>query len=390
MYNEEMIMDVEDFDEDIKLRKQLIEEAKQAAASDDRNLVHKEINRLKRQWKRIPFRDSAYENELSEEFDAAMDGLYSIRNEGYQGNEERKRELIAKAREYAKSDQIREAGEQMNELMNEWKTIGSSGKETDDALWEEFRTERQKFFDRRRQYWDDRKVQFANAKEIKQELIAKAKTYEDSQDWQKTSEALRGLMEEWKAAGSAGKEYEDKLWNEFNESRQAFYDRRNQYYEELHEIQKQRLQQKRELIAQAKAILDEQLFQKEHTAKMKELGVEWKNIGPCGKGKDDEVWAEFRSVMDQYFGSLKAMNEQKHAQWRQRMSEIRNRKQELIQDQKRQIKRMEDEIIGLLGERAIADMEDRIEDKKDFIAELENEVAELEQRLNDDQRKEEA
>ena len=345
---------------------------------------------LKRQWKRIPFRDSAYENELSEEFDAAMDGLYSIRNEGYQGNEERKRELIAKAREYAKSDQIREAGEQMNELMNEWKTIGSSGKETDDALWEEFRTERQKFFDRRRQYWDDRKVQFANAKEIKQELIAKAKTYEDSQDWQKTSEALRGLMEEWKAAGSAGKEYEDKLWNEFNESRQAFYDRRNQYYEELHEIQKQRLQQKRELIAQAKAILDEQLFQKEHTAKMKELGVEWKNIGSCGKGKDDEVWAEFRSVMDQYFDSLKAMNEQKHAQWRQRMSEIRNRKQELIQDQKRQIKRMEDEIIGLLGERAIADMEDRIEDKKDFIAELENEVAELEQRLNDDQRKEEA
>ena len=196
MYNEEMIMDVEDFDEDIKLRKQLIEEAKQVAASDDRNLVHKEINRLKRQWKRIPFRDSAYENELSEEFDAAMDGLYSIRNEGYQDNEERKRELIAKAREYAKSDQIREAGEQMNELMNEWKTIGSSGKETDDALWEEFRTERQKFFDRRRQYWDDRKVQFANAKEIKQELIAKAKTYEDSQDWQKTSEALRGLMEE--------------------------------------------------------------------------------------------------------------------------------------------------------------------------------------------------
>lgn len=390
MYNEEMIMDVEDFDEDIKLRKQLIEEAKQAAASDDRNLVHKEINRLKRQWKRIPFRDSAYENELSEEFDAAMDGLYSIRNEGYRGNEERKRELIAKAKEYAQSDQIREAGEQMNELMNEWKIIGSSGKETDDALWEEFRTERQKFFDRRRQYWDDRKAQFANAKEIKQELIAKAKTYEDSQDWQKTSEALRGLMEEWKAAGSAGKEYEDKLWNEFNESRQAFYDRRNQYYEELHEIQKQRLQQKRELIAQAKAILDEQLFQKEHTAKMKELGVEWKNIGSCGKGKDDEVWAEFRSVMDQYFDSLKAMNEQKHAQWRQRMSEIRNRKQELIQDQKRQIKRMEDEIIGLLGERAIADMEDRIEDKKYFIAELENEVAELEQRLNDDQRKEEA
>ena len=55
-----------------------------------------------------------------------------------------------------------------------------------------------------------------------------------------------------------------------------------------------------------------------------------------------------------------------------------------FQDQKRQIKRMQDDIIGLLGERAIQDMEDRIEDKKEFIAELEEEVAELEQRLNDD------
>ena len=45
---------------------------------------------------------------------------------------------------------------------------------------------------------------------------------------------------------------------------------------------------------------------------------------------------------------------------------------------------MQDDIIGLLGERAIQDMEDRIEDKKEFIAELEEEVAELEQRLNDD------
>ena len=117
---------------------------------------------------------------------------------------------------------------------------------------------------------------------------------------------------------------------------------------------------------------------------MKQLQVDWKQIGSCGKAKDDEIWNEFRGLMDKYFDGLKAMNEQKHAQWRDRLIEIRNRKQDMIQDQKRQIKRMQDDIIGLLGERAIQDMEDRIEDKKEFIAELEEEVAELEQRLNDD------
>lgn len=42
------------------------------------------------------------------------------------------------------------------------------------------------------------------------------------------------------------------------------------------------------------------------------------------------------------------------------MVEARTRKQELIQNQKRQIQRMKEEMVGLLGQRAIDDMQDRI------------------------------
>lgn len=383
MYNDE-IMDVEDFDQDISQRKELIEEAKQIEISDDWNEINQKVTQIKRKWKRISYRDSAYEDELTQELEEILDKLYSKRNEGYQSNKELKQKVIAQAKELADSKQFNQASKKMDELMEEWKSIGSCGRDSDEALWQEFRAQRQIFFDRKHEYWDTMRSQFANAKALKEDLIEKAKTYKDSEEWQKSSEALRELMKQWKEAGSAGREHEDRLWNEFNEARQAFYDRRNQYYDELHAVQKQKYDEKKKLVQQAEAILAQKLFNKEHTAQMKQLQIDWKQIGSCGKAKDDEIWNEFRSLMDQYFDGLKAMNEQKHAQWRERLSEIRNRKQDLIQDQKRQIKRMQDDIIGLLGERAIQDMEDRIEDKKEFIAELEEEVLELEQRLNDD------
>lgn len=383
MYNDE-IMDVEDFDQDISQRKELIEEAKQIEISDDWNEINQKVTQIKRKWKRISYRDSAYEDELTQELEEILDKLYSKRNEGYQSNKELKQKVIAQAKELADSKQFNQASKKMDELMEEWKSIGSCGRDSDEALWQEFRAQRQIFFDRKHEYWDTMRSQFANAKALKEDLIEKAKTYKDSEEWQKSSEALRELMKQWKEAGSAGREHEDRLWNEFNEARQAFYDRRNQYYDELHELQKQKYDEKKKLVQQAEAILAQKLFNKEHTAQMKQLQIDWKQIGSCGKAKDDEIWNEFRSLMDQYFDGLKAMNEQKHAQWRDRLSEIRNRKQDLIQDQKRQIKRMQDDIIGLLGERAIQDMEDRIEEKKEFIAELEEEVLELEQRLNDD------
>ena len=117
---------------------------------------------------------------------------------------------------------------------------------------------------------------------------------------------------------------------------------------------------------------------------MKELGREGKGVGPCGKDREDTIWQEFRSVMDAYFHGLKEWNEQKHANWRNRMLDIRNRKADLILKQKQQIKRMQADMVGLLGERAIADMEDAIADKEAFIQELEEEIADIDAKLEND------
>ncbi|WP_416324565.1 DUF349 domain-containing protein [[Eubacterium] hominis] len=382
MYNDhDEMYEVDDLDEDIKRREALIEEAKQIDPASDWNEVFREISDLKRRWKQIHYWESDYEDKLAEEFDSYIDVFYQKRREGYQNASTLKQELIDRAIVVATSNEWNKATEEMNDLMQQWKAAGSAGKDTDDALWEKFNEARQKFFDRKHDHWENLKSKFENARVVKQELIQKAAALCDSTEWQKTSEAYRELMEQWKAVGSAGKEHEDKLWQQFNDARQKFYDRRGAYYDELHEDQDQKYAQKKALVDTARELTERKEYTREHTEQMKNLGVEWKKIGSCGKEKEDQIWKEFRTVMDHYFEGLKEFNEQKHAQWRQRMQEIRSRKQEMIANQKRQIKRMQDDMVGLLGQRAIDEMEESIADKEDFIAQLEEEIEDIDKRL---------
>ncbi|MFR6487453.1 MAG: DUF349 domain-containing protein [Clostridium sp.] len=381
MYNDHDEFEVNDYDEDIRRREALIEEAKNIEISSDWNTVFREISDLKRKWKRIPYWDSAYEETLMEQFDGYMDAFYAKRREGYESNQAIKQELIERARSVSVSNNWNQATEEMNELMQQWKASGTAGKESDDALWEEFNAARQTFFDRKHEHWENMQTKFSNAKEVKEALIAEAAALADSIEWNKTGEKFRVMMDQWKAAGSAGREHEDRLWNAFNESRQKFYDKRSAYYDQLHEQQDGKYEEKRKLVERAAEIAQRKEYTRENTDVMKNLSKEWKGIGSCGKEREDEIWKEFRAVMDSYFDGLRNWNEQRHAQWRQRMQEARARKQELILDQQRQIKHMQEEIVGLIGQRAIDDMEDRIEDKKEFIRELEEELADIDKSL---------
>lgn len=380
--NHDEMYEVSDLDEDIESRKALIEEIKAIDINADLNKTMREIADVKRRWKRISYWESAYEEALMEEFESYVDAFYAKRNEGFLSVQAMKRALIEEACKLSTTENWNQASEAMSDLMVQWKEAGSAGKE-DDALWEEFKAARQTFYDRKHAYWENRQAQFDQAYKCKQELIQEASALADSNQWQHTSNQFRELMDRWKAAGSAGRKHEDALWDAFNEQRQKFYKRRDVHYEELHEEQEQKYIEKKGLVDQARDIASSEDYSRGNTDKMKNLGAQWKKIGSCGKHKEDALWKEFHLIMDTYFAGLKQKNEQRHAEWRQRMMEKRSRKLDLIQNQKRQVKRMEDEIVGLLGQRAIDEMEGSIADKEDFIGELEEQVEEIEKALEE-------
>jgi len=379
--NREMFNEVIDQEEDINLRKQLIEEVKNIPSDADWNTISSLIQNLKRRWKRINYWESALEDSLEEEFEAAIDVFYGKRNEVIANSKALKEELIGRAKTVAQTNNFNQGTNEMNELLNQWKAAGSCGKETDDELWEQFNAARQTFFDRKHDYWQARQEKSQNAKTAKEELIKKAEELKTSTEWKKTADAYNELLNQWKAAGFAGKDQDDALWTRFNEARQVFYDARSAYYDEQRAENAKRALAKEELVKAAQAIADEKFYSRENSDKMKNLNAEWKKIGFAGKGKEDALWAQFRAAADSYFEGLKQYNQSRHDQWLMRMQETRNRKLDLIQKQKRQLKWMEQELTSLLSQSAVDEMKEDIEDKKDFIAELEEELAELDKKI---------
>ena len=379
MYNDELLVD--DFDADIKYREELLEEIKALDPNADWSESMKKVNSLQKKWKRINYGESAYEDKLEEEFQACVDAFYAKRKEGYAANAANKEALVEEAKKLSLSTQWNKTTEKMNELMAQWKASGSAGKDKDDELWAAFNEARQKFYDAKRAYWNDMKEKFASAKEVKEKLIEEAKELANSDEWNKTAEKFKGLMDQWKAAGNAGRDFDDKLWIAFNEARQTFYDNRNAHYEEMRAKHAACYEEKKALVEKASSITSSQTYTRENTEAMKELSAQWKKIGFSGKDKEDNIWKEFRGIMDEYFDGLRKFNDQKHENWLNKLKDSRARKAENIANQKRQIKRLEDDIVGLLGERAIRETEEKIEEKKAFIAQLEKEIEELDKTI---------
>lgn len=372
----------DDMDEDIKKKEALVAEAESIQEFDNAQEANRHINQLRKKWRQVHYWESEYEEDLKNRFEAALDVFYTKYREAEKESEAAKRELIEKAKALVKSENLKQATKEQQDLLEEWKKIASAGKDLDDALWNEFQTARQAFYDRKQEAWETMHENFEKAKEVKKDLIQKAKELEESSEWKKTSEKFRTLMTEWREAGFAGKEENDNLWEEFNTSRQKFYSRRNAFYDSLHEQQNANLKEKQALIEQARAIKDSEDYSRENTATMKALTITWKSIGSCGKNKDDKIWAEFREINDIYFDGLGKANAQRIQQRQDRMKEARQRKADLINNQKKQISRLQESMYGLVSEQEMKDIEKQIAQKEEFIQELEAQIEDIDEKIS--------
>lgn len=330
----EFYEEFEDMEAGINQKQALVEESKKVDEIEDFSEAVRFVNDLKKRWRKTGFGESLAEEKLREEFDANIEKVYEKQKALAQKVVDVKEALIKEAEKTSLSDDFKKATEKMTSLMDQWKVSGNAGKKTDDELWERFNAARQKFYDRKHANWENRAAQFENAKKVKEDLIEKAKSLQDSEEWQKTSAKYKELMDAWKAAGNAGREFDDDLWNAFNEARQKFYAKRNEFYEKLHAEHDEKYAEKQALVKEAKSIAGLQEYTREQTAMMKELSNKWKSIGFCGKDKEDEIWNEFRGVMDEYFAGLKSASEKRRANWRDHMAEIISRKEEQIANQK--------------------------------------------------------
>ncbi|MDO4537662.1 MAG: DUF349 domain-containing protein [Coriobacteriales bacterium] len=144
------------------------------------------------------------------------------------------------------------------------------------------------------------------ARVAKESLIEQAKALQDSKDWRKTTEAQRKLMEDWRAAGFAGKEDNDRLWAEFRAARDAFFTRRDEHYAQLREQQAGVIEVKKQIIQEAREATVEVRNWVKTADQLNELMDRWKAAGNAGRENEHVLWEEFNGIRRDFRNRRKA------------------------------------------------------------------------------------
>lgn len=134
-----------------------------------------------------------------------------------------KEALAAEAEQLATSTQWKVAGDRLRAIVDDWKAIKGVDRKTDDALWKRFKEARDAFGKARGAHFAALDKQREAAKSIKERIVAEAQELSTSTDWGPTASRMKSLMSEWKAAGRATRDSEDRLWHEFRSAQDAFF-----------------------------------------------------------------------------------------------------------------------------------------------------------------------
>ncbi len=218
-------------------KKEIINKAKEVLNVKNFKKATNAMNDLMEEWKAAGRASKEVDDSLWAEFKEVRDQFFANKKnyfaelrESFAQNKEGKEALIEKAKEANQLTNFKEIGSIMDGLMEEWKKLGSAGRENDDALWKAFSDERKAFFAKRNAYFDGLKETYNQRAEAKREIIAQAKKcLAHSEFTDEEVETMKKLRNDWKAVGNAGRDNEENLWKEFNEVMSIYFENMKYY-----------------------------------------------------------------------------------------------------------------------------------------------------------------
>ncbi len=131
--------------------------------------------------------------------------------------------------------------------------------------------------------------------EIKQALLGELEVVKMSNDWVNATEEIKEIKNKWIRVGGVGKEFTEKLENEFKASLEIFYSRRQVFYDERNALNVIKLQKYNDLKTKAKALLSEPNI-REALESYKKLQSDWKNVGIIPKADLAPIMSAFKYV----------------------------------------------------------------------------------------------
>lgn len=166
-----------------------------------------------------------------------------------------KTKIATEAETIAAGTDWRHGVTRLRELLDEWKALPRLDKSSDDELWHRFSSARTTYTRHRKQHFAELSSKREEAAVVKERLAAEAETLAASTEWGPTSGRFRDLMRQWKAAGPAPREVDDKLWARFRAAQDMFFGARDAIQAEENAEQVENLRAKEALLVEIETIV---------------------------------------------------------------------------------------------------------------------------------------
>jgi hypothetical protein len=219
-----------------------------------------------------------------------------------------KERIVTEAEAIASGTDWRVGAERLRVLVEEWKAAARIDRKSDDELWHRLSRARSTFSKRRKAHFAELEVRREESRTRKEKIVAEAEALAASKDWTPTAAKFRELMREWKAAGRAARDVEDSLWQRFRTAQDTFFTARGAVFAERDAGQRESLQRKEALVAEAEALLPVTDLRAARAA-LRSIHERWDAIGHVPRDARARIEARLAAV-DQ------TVREAGEAEWR--------------------------------------------------------------------------
>ncbi len=276
-----------------------------------------ELNELHNEFKHFGPVPKEDQEPVWQRFKKASDSVYERRDAFVAGlqvelhkNMETKAELLTEIDTFSSfaTDRIKDWNQktqQILELQKKWDAVGAvpraKAKDLNKKFWSAFKT----FFHNKGIFFKKLDEERSNNLKAKQELVKRALELKVSEDWSKTSQEMIELQKKWKEIGPVPEKQREKIYKEFKEACDFFFEQRRGIQEKADLEQEENLKKKDAIIEVVMQAVKDKTGSREA---LPELQAQFNAIGFVPKNAMASVRSRFNDAVSKYIESIGGLN----------------------------------------------------------------------------------
>ncbi|MDH6252320.1 hypothetical protein M2347_002047 [Chryseobacterium sp. H1D6B] len=285
----------QEYSHNLEKRQHIIARAKEL---ENEPVIQKALNELQylhKLWKEEAepvaeeFREKTWEEfkEISNKIHERKSELSAAIESEQNANLEKKDQIIAEIKKLSEPSETpnhnywQNSIRRVEDLRSEFLKTGSVPRKLSNQNWNDFKTILRSFNTNKNSYYKSLKGSQQTNLEEKLKLIETAKDNMNTEEWEIAVPLFKKLQEDWKKIGHVPKSMTNKIWDEFRDACNTFFNNYREKSSASTDNWKENYKQKRDLLEDLKTVSNDE----GSIEKIESIKTAWNNIGKVPRDK---------------------------------------------------------------------------------------------------------